>query len=96
MRRSFLNVRISSVLLILFLGIVTAPVGALTQNLCQSGHVCVTTWQQDTGTDISSGYSYRTGQNLSESVITASSITTDTFGKLCSADLDGQVYAQPW
>jgi hypothetical protein len=95
MRRSFLNLCASSVLLILFLGIVTAPLGALTQSLCQTGHVCVTTWQQDTGTDIGSGYSYRTGQNLSESVITASSITTDTFGKLCSANLDGQVYAQP-
>jgi hypothetical protein len=97
MRRSFLNVRscASSVLLVLFLGIVTAPVRALTQSLCQTGHVCVTTWQQDTGTDIGSGYSYRTGQNLSESVITAGNITTDTFGKLCSANLDGQVYAQP-
>jgi hypothetical protein len=46
----------------------------------------VTTWHNDT---------YRTGDNLSESKITASSIQSDNFGQLCSAQLDGQVYAQP-
>ncbi len=84
-----------TIALILFLGVVTAPTNAAAQNLCQSGHVCVTTWQQDTGTNVGSGYSYRTGQNLSESSITYSSITSDNFGQKCSAVLDGQVYAQP-
>lgn len=84
-----------TVLSMLCLSAVTTPVAAFTQNLCQTSHVCVTTWQQDTGTGISTGYSYRTGQNLSESVITSSNITTDSFGQLCSQALDGQVYAQP-
>ncbi len=67
---------------------------AQTQSMCNTG-VCVLTWQQDTGTDIGSGYAYRTGQNLSEATITYSSIVTDNFGQLCSVSLDGQVYAQP-
>jgi hypothetical protein len=46
----------------------------------------VLTWQNDT---------YRTGDNLSESTITPSSIRTDNFGQLCAANLDGQVFAQP-
>ena len=54
--------------------------------LCPTGTVCVTTWQNDT---------YRTGDNLSESAITPSSIQTDNFGQRCAAQLDGQVYAQP-
>src|SRR5579872_2514077 len=62
---------------------------------CSDSSVCVLTWQQDTSTDIGTGYVYRTGQNLSESVITASSISTDSFGQLCSLTLDGHVYAQP-
>ena len=51
-----------------------------------SGGVNVLTWQDDT---------YRTGDNLNESTITYSTITTDNFGQLCSVQLDGQVYAQP-
>ncbi|MGO9648064.1 MAG: hypothetical protein ACLPOO_08415 [Terriglobales bacterium] len=96
MERSGLGVqmRFWVILSILFLFVATVPIGAVTQTLCNTG-VCVLTWQQDTGTDITSGYSYRTGQNLSESTITYSSITTDNFGQLCSVALDGQVYAQP-
>jgi len=44
------------------------------------------TWQNDT---------YRTGDNLNETTLTYSSVGKDTFGQLCSAQLDGQVYAQP-
>lgn len=64
---------------------------------CQSGSgkVCVLTWQQDTGVNICAGCAYRTGQNLEETVLTPSSILTDNFGQLCSAAVDGQVYAQP-
>ncbi|SPE44534.1 exported hypothetical protein [Candidatus Sulfotelmatobacter sp. SbA7] len=83
-----------AVFLILVFAVAAIPVEAQTQDMCNTG-VCVLTWQQDTGTDIGSGYSYRTGQNLSESAITYSSITTDNFGQLCSVALDGQVYAQP-
>jgi hypothetical protein len=48
--------------------------------------VNVTTWRNDT---------LRTGQNTSETVLTPSSIINSNFGMLCSASLDGQVYAQP-
>src|SRR5271166_1843072 len=66
------------------------------QQLCPQNTVCVTTWQQDTGVpSVAPGYAYRTGQNLNESTITYSSIVSDNFGQLCSAQLDGQVYAQP-
>jgi hypothetical protein len=60
--------------------------GSSDPTLCPAGTVCVTTWHNDT---------YRTGDNLSEGTITASSIQNDNFGQLCLAQLDGQVYAQP-
>lgn len=82
-------------IVVLLFALSTARSSSATQSLCQSGHVCVTTWQQDTGTSIGSGFSYRTGQNLSESSITYNSITDDNFGQKCSAALDGQIYAQP-
>jgi hypothetical protein len=79
MRKRFGSLRsVPAVLLFAFLAAVTAPLGA--QTLCPSGTACVTTWQNDT---------YRTGNNVSESTITASSITTDNFGQLCSVQLDG-------
>jgi len=65
------------------------------QNLCVgTGTVCVTAWQQDTPS-LCPGCAYRTGANLTETTITNSSIQNGTFGQLCSASLDGQVYAQP-
>jgi len=36
-----------------------------------------------------------TGQNLAETVLTTSNVKSTTFGKLATASLDGQVYAQP-
>jgi hypothetical protein len=51
----------------LFLAFATVPSSA--QTPCSTG-VCVLTWHNDT---------YRTGDNLSESTITPSSITTDNF-----------------
>jgi len=50
--------------------------------ICSSG-VCVTTWQQDTGVpDISVGGVYRTGENLMESSITASTFNNNGFGRV--------------
>jgi uncharacterized repeat protein (TIGR03803 family) len=46
----------------------------------------VTTWHND---------NLRTGQNTNEIVLTPANLTTSNFGELCSATLNGQVYAQP-
>jgi PKD repeat protein len=39
--------------------------------------------------------SFRTGANLSETVLITSNVSTSKFGKLFSLALDGQIYAQP-
>jgi hypothetical protein len=91
----FVRVCLSAVLLVSFYSLASHP--SVGQTMCSSG-VCVKTWQQDTGTDIASGYAYRTGQNLSESVVTAEALKNNSnfnFGQLCSQNLDGQVYAEP-
>jgi hypothetical protein len=76
---------------------------AAAQQICTSStSVCVTTWQQDTGVpDITAGGVYRTGENLMESTIVATTFNNNGFGQICTTDkaiggpLDGQVYAQP-
>jgi hypothetical protein len=51
------------------------------------GQVAVTTWHNDNA---------RTGQNTSEATLTRTLVgSVNTFGKLCSAAVDGQVHAQP-
>jgi hypothetical protein len=65
------------------------PLVLLTATLSAAAHaqsVNVSTWQY--GTE-------RTGQNTSETTLTQANVNKTHFGKICSAQLDGQVFAQP-
>lgn len=75
------NVQVAVVLsfLVFFLGAAFGGGGC-------SAQTNVTTWRNDNG---------RTGQNTSESTLTTSNVTEARFGKVCSAPVDGQIYAQP-
>jgi len=81
--------------LLIFMLATTSHLNAQSGSCQASGKMCTLTWQQDTTSEVCSGCAYRTGENLSESTITPSSIQTDNFGQLCSYTVDGQVYAQP-
>src|ERR1700733_5369371 len=73
-------------LLALSLGILLGITSAAAGQGLGNGGVNVLTWHNDT---------YRTGENLNESVLTYNTISKNTFGQLCSQQLDGQVYSQP-
>lgn len=85
---------VAVVAVILFLCFPTTPASAQSGPCTSATSVCITTWQQDTNVSgVCNGCSYRTGLNLSESSLVAGNL--NTFGKLCSEQLDGQIYAQP-
>jgi len=51
-----------------------------------AGSVNVTTWHNDIG---------RTGLNANETLLTPTNVNKTQFGKICSASVDAQIYAQP-
>jgi hypothetical protein len=61
----------ATILLAVSLGASSRPLAA--QALCATGTVCVKAWQQDTPS-LCTGCAYRTGANLTETMITNSSI----------------------
>ena len=74
-----------------FTVVVTNPIGAVTSNSATltvnpPQPIDVVTYHNDVA---------RTGQNLSETILTPSNVNVNTFGKLASFPVDGQVYAQP-
>lgn len=66
--------------------ILTAMLGIVLSAATSRAQVNVTTWHNDIG---------RTGQNTQEKTLTPSNVTKNSFGKICSAGVDGQIYAQP-
>ncbi len=58
---------------------------AATRPLCAQGPN-VLTWRYD---------NMHQGQNTQETILTPANVNTNTFGKLFSQTVDGQVYAQP-
>jgi hypothetical protein len=67
---------------VVFLFALVGPNLSAQSQPCQvSGKICVLTWQQDTASETCAGCVYRTGENLSESAVTYSSIQTDNFQK---------------
>ncbi len=59
---------------------------AVLTSVLLSAQVNVSTYHND---------NWRTGQNTNETILTPSNVLNNSFGKLCSTPVDGQVYAQP-
>ena len=58
----------------------------LLTSICAEAQVNVTTWHNDLA---------RTGANTHETTLTTANVNANSFGKLFSVTVDGQVYAQP-
>jgi len=64
----------------------TAMLGIMCGAATSGAQVNVTTWHNDIG---------RTGQITQEKILTPANVTKNSFGKVCSAPVDGQIYGQP-
>jgi len=70
-----------------FLSLAVWALCAFAATLPAGAQTNVTTWHNDNA---------RTGQNLNETTLTRSLVgRVNSFGKLCSSAVDGQVHAQP-
>jgi hypothetical protein len=69
----------------------SSPAFLLVSVLQLTAQVNIWTWHGDNGDD-----NWRTGQNAAETTLTptSTSVNKNYFGKICSAGVDGQVYAQ--
>jgi len=63
-----------------------AVLGVMFSAAVSGAQVNVTTWHNDIG---------RTGENTQETTLTPKNVAKNSFGKICSAPVDGQIYAQP-
>src|SRR5579859_5752748 len=80
------NARVSVLSLALVLVALALLVSVRTRVHAQSIYTGVLTWHND---------NQRTGQNLSETILTTSNVNAKQFGKLFTFPVDGQIYAQP-
>ena len=69
-----------------FLALICLLVVGNASNLVAQSLVNVTTWHND---------NWRTGRNTHETILNTANVNEASFGKVCSAPVDGAIYAQP-